>query len=78
MLSLAAVRTGGLPRAPGYLGLSLGITGILTMIPILTETMFMIFGPGMMLWSAWVGIAMLRRRARTTQHADTFVPRLIT
>ena len=59
LLSLAALRTGGLSRAPSYLGVFLGIAGILTMIPALAETMFMIFGPGMMIWSAWVGIVML-------------------
>ena len=76
LLSLAALRTGGLTRAPSYLGVFLGIAGILTMIPSLAETMFMIFGPGMMVWSAWVGIVMLRRSAAVTaQHADTFVPR---
>jgi len=76
LLSLAAVRTGGLTRAPSYLGVFLGIAGILTMIPALAEIMFMIFGPGMMVWSAWVGIVMLRRRAAlTAQQADTFVPR---
>ena len=61
LLSLAAVRTGGLTRATGYLGVFLGIAGILTMIPALAEIMFMIFGPGMMVWSAWVGTVMLRR-----------------
>ena len=76
LLSLAAVRTGGLTRAPSYLGVFLGIAGILTMIPALAEIMFMIFGPGMMVWSAWVGIVMLRRSAAVTaQQADTFVPR---
>src|SRR3990170_1606473 len=60
LLSLDAVRTGGLIRAPGYLGVFLGIAGILTMIPALAEIMFMNFGPGMMVWSAWVGIVMLR------------------
>jgi len=76
LLSLAALRTGGLTRAPSYLGVFLGIAGILTMIPALAETMFMIFGPGMMVWSAWVGIVMLRRSAAVTaQQVDTFLPR---
>jgi hypothetical protein len=75
LLSLAALRMGGLTRAPSYLGVFLGIAGILTMIPALAEAMFMIFGPGMMVWSAWVGIVMLRRSAAVTaQQADTFVP----
>jgi hypothetical protein len=60
LLSLAAVRTGGLSRALGYLGVFLGIAGSLTMIPALAETMFMI------VWSAWVGIVMLRRSTTVT------------
>lgn len=61
LLSLAAVRTGGLTRATGYLGVFLGIAGSLTMIPAIAEPMFMIFGPGTMIWSVWVGIVILRR-----------------
>jgi hypothetical protein len=38
--------------------------------------MIMIFGPGMIVWSAWVGIVMLRQsRVAAAQSADTFVPR---
>ena len=61
LLSLAAVQTGGFIKAIGFLGMFLGIAGSLTMIPPLAEIMFMIFGPGMMIWSAWVGIVMLRQ-----------------
>jgi hypothetical protein len=76
LLSLAAVRTRGLTKAPGYVGVLLGIIGSLTMIPSLAEAMFVIFGPGMMVWSAWVGIIMLRHSAAmTAQHDGAFVPR---
>jgi len=77
LLSLAILRMGGLTRSVGYLGVFLGIAGILTMVPVLAEAMFMIFGPGMMIWSAWVGIIMLRRSADMTaqQAADTLLPR---
>jgi hypothetical protein len=61
LLSLAILRTGKLDKPLGYLGMFLGFTGTLTLIPSVTEIMFMIFGPGMMIWSAWLGIAMLRR-----------------
>ncbi len=75
LLSLAALRTGGLSRASSYLGVFLGIIGILTMIPASAEIMFMIFGPGMMVWSALVAIVMLRHSVVVTaQQADTFVP----
>lgn len=46
----------------GYLGVFLGIVGILTLIPAIAETLFMIFGPGMMAWSAWMGIVMFQSR----------------
>jgi hypothetical protein len=76
LLSLAAMRTGGLTRALNYLGVVLGVAGSLTIIPALAETMIMIFGPGMIVWSVWVGIVMLRQsRIAATQSADTFVPR---
>jgi hypothetical protein len=71
LLSLAAVRTGRLTRTSGYLGVFLGIAGILTMIPDLAEIMFMIFGPGMMVWSAWVGIVMIR--SSTTDYGRSYV-----
>lgn len=61
LLSVAALRTGGLNRALNYLGVVLGIAGILTLIPALFDSMIMIFGPGMVVWSVWVGIVMLRR-----------------
>jgi hypothetical protein len=76
LLSLAALQSGELTRPLNYLGMVLGIAGILTMIPALAETMIMIFGPGMIMWSAWVGIVMLRRSTGVTaQPVDTFVPR---
>jgi hypothetical protein len=68
LLSLAALRTGRLPRALNYLGVSLGavgiLTGILAFIPAVKD-IIMIFGPGMIVWSAWVGIVMLRNRPET-------------
>ena len=77
LLSVAALRTGGLPRPLSTLGLVLGVAGILTMIPALAETTIMIFGPGMIVWSVWAGIILLRgSRVAATQQADTYVPRL--
>jgi len=61
LLSLAALRSGELTRPLNYLGVVLGIAGILTIVPALATTMIMIFGPGMIVWSVWVGIVMLRR-----------------
>jgi hypothetical protein len=75
LVNLAAVCTGGLPRKIGYLGVFLGIMGCLTTVPALAEILFMIFGPGMMLWSGWVGIVMLGDTAVKVQPAHAFLPR---
>lgn len=75
LLGLAAVRTAGFPRLPAYVGGFLGIVGILTLIPAIAEPMFMIFGPGMMVWAAWVGSVMLRNPVPAAQHDDRFVAR---
>jgi len=66
LLSVAALRTGQLNRALNYLGVMLGIAGILTIVPALAENMIMIFGPGMIVWSVWLGIIMLRRSPSVT------------
>jgi hypothetical protein len=74
LLSLAALRMSGLTRILNYLGVVLGIAGSLTLIPALAETMIMIFGPGMVVWSAWVGIVILRRRPNVAmQKSAAFV-----
>ena len=59
LLSWAALRAGGLPRVPNYLGVVISVAGLLTLIPAL-ELMGIIFGLGSIVWFVWVGIVMLR------------------
>jgi hypothetical protein len=59
LLSWAALRAGGLPRALNYLGVLAGVAGLLTLIPAL-EMVGVIFGLGLIVWFVWVGIVMLR------------------
>jgi hypothetical protein len=76
LLDLAAVRKAEFPRLPACLGVFLAILGLLTLIPAIAEPVFMIFGPGMMVWSAWVGIVMLSNSAAVkAQQDDMFVQR---
>lgn len=76
LLSVAALRTGALPRALNVLGVLLGIAGALTIIPMLFESLIMIFGPGMIVWSVWLGIALLRQPSiRVARQAAPFTPR---
>ncbi|MEW6998060.1 hypothetical protein AADZ86_10180 [Colwelliaceae bacterium BS250] len=62
LLSVAALRINEFPKALNYLGLFIGLAGILTIYPaeILTE----IFGLGQIVWFSWLGMAMLMSRQR--------------
>ena len=59
LVSWAALRAGGLPRALNYLGMVLGVSGLLTVVPAL-EVLGAVFGLGLIVWFAWLGIVMLR------------------
>jgi hypothetical protein len=60
LVSLAALRAGGLPRGLNILGLLVGAVGIISIIPGLTEMMVGIFGLGQIIWFVWLSIALLR------------------
>jgi hypothetical protein len=63
LLSWAALRTDGLPRALNYLGVGLGAAALIsTLVPSLQEA-GAIFGLGMIIWWAWLGVAMLHSSA---------------
>jgi hypothetical protein len=59
LVSLAALRTRVLPAPLNYLGIAAGAAGIVTIVPAL-ELVGAIFGLGLIVWFAWVGIVLLR------------------
>jgi hypothetical protein len=59
LVSLAALRTGGLPKGLNILGLLVGAVGIITIIPAL-NAMVAVFGLGQIIWFVWLGIILLR------------------
>jgi len=59
LVSLAAMRAGGLPKGLNIIGLLVGVVGIITIIPMLTE-MTGIFGVGQIIWFIGLGIMLLR------------------
>lgn len=59
LVSLAALRAGGLPRGVNILGLLVGVVGIITIIPALTD-LTGVFGLGQIIWFVWLGIVLLR------------------
>ncbi len=69
LVSLAAWRTGELGKALNLFGVAISLAGLLTVIPPLFDVMIMIFGPGMIVWSVWVGITLLQTRGRAVRLA---------
>jgi Domain of unknown function (DUF4386) len=70
LISWAALRMGGLPRALNYLGVVVSVAGLLTVIPVLGD-LGAIFGLGTIVWFAWLGIVMLRGSPGMTQPLTT-------
>jgi hypothetical protein len=60
LVSLAALRAGGLSRGLNILGLLVGAVGIISIIPGLTEMMTGVFGLSQIIWFIWLGIVLLR------------------
>jgi len=60
LVSLAALRAGGLPKGLNILGLLVGMIGIISIIPGLTDLMIGVFGLSQIIWFVWLGIVLLR------------------
>jgi len=65
LVSLAAWRSGGLPKGVSVLGLFVGAIGIITILPALND-MTGLFGVGQIVWFVWLGIVLLRNNSGTT------------
>jgi hypothetical protein len=65
LVSWAALQTGQFPKALNYLGLVIGLAGILTLVPALGD-LAAVFGLGFIVWFVWVGILLLRSNAEAT------------
>jgi hypothetical protein len=60
LISWAALRAGVLPRVLNYLGVAIGVAGIISVVPALAELFIYIFALGQIVWFVWLGIVMLR------------------
>jgi hypothetical protein len=59
LLSWVALRARELPRVLNYLGVVIGVAGILTVV--LQPALAAVSGLGLIIWFVWLGIVMLRR-----------------
>lgn len=60
LVSLAGLKSGGLPKGLNKLGLLVGTVGILSLIPGLTELIIGVFGLSQIIWFVWLGMVLLR------------------
>ncbi len=59
LLSWAALRAREFPRVLNYLGVVIGVAGILSVV--LQPALAAVYGLGLIIWLVWLGIVMLRR-----------------
>jgi hypothetical protein len=60
-VSVAALRTGGLPRLLSWLGVAIGAAGVLSVVPFLRDLGYG-FGLLQIAWFVWLGIVLLRTK----------------
>ncbi len=60
LISWAALQAGEFPRVLNYLGVAVGVAGIISIVPALAELFIYIFALGQIVWFIWLGIVMLR------------------
>jgi hypothetical protein len=60
LLSWVALRANKLPKVLNYIGVMVGLAGILTVIPNF-DVLMDVFGLGQIVWFAWLGFVMLRK-----------------
>ena len=65
LLSWAALSAGKLPKVLNYIGVLVGLAGILTVVPA-CDVLMDVFGLGQIVWFAWLGIVMLRENPSAT------------
>jgi hypothetical protein len=65
LVSLAALRAGGLPKGLNILGLLVGTVGIISIVPGLIS-LTGVFGLSQIIWFVWLGIVLLRSNRSQT------------
>lgn len=62
LISWSALKTGGLPKPLNYLGIVVGLVGIVSIVPSLND-LTAVFGLTQIVWFVWLGVILLRSRS---------------
>ncbi len=60
VLAIAGLATARLPKGLSVLGAIIGLSGLASSIPMLSEPLGAVFGLGFIVWFFWAGVALLR------------------
>jgi len=72
LVSWLALRSGALPRTLGWLGVIIGVAGLVSVVPPLHDAGYA-FGLLQIVWFVWVGATLIRTKA-TAAEAERLVP----
>jgi hypothetical protein len=67
LLSIAGLTSRLLPRALGWLGVAVGVVGLLSVVPLLSSAAYA-FGLLQIVWVLWMGLTLLRSPGLPPQH----------
>lgn len=70
LVSVVALRSGALPKFLGWLGIVIGVTGFLSVIPLLHDAAI-VFGLMLIAWFVWLGIVLTMTKATVDGVAQT-------
>lgn len=80
LVSVAAMRTGGLPKGLNWLGVAIGTAGVVSVVPALKDLAYG-FGLLQIVWFVWLGIVMMRTNPRPFEAgrwgAEALEPQLV-
>jgi hypothetical protein len=78
LLGWAALQARALPRALNYLGVAIGVAGVLSVV-LASLGLMAVYGLGLIIWLAWLGVVMLRGSTNlAAQEAKAFVSHPVT
>ena len=80
LISVAALRSGGLPKGLNRLGVAIGAAGVISVVPALRDLAYG-FGVLQIVWFVWLGIVMVRTPSRSGEAprwgAEALEPQLV-
>jgi hypothetical protein len=67
LISWAALRANGLPKALNFVGMLLGVAGLISTAAPVLKDLGVAFGLGIIVWWTWLGIVLLRSSSKTAK-----------